>query len=83
MATCDTCGNDYDKAFTVRTVGSDEYTFDSIECAVQILAPSCGHCRCRILGHGVEVQGRMYCCAHCAGAEGEPGVRDRVTTSAS
>jgi hypothetical protein len=77
MATCDTCGNDYDKAFEVRLAGRN-YTFDSFECAIQALAPSCSHCQCRIIGHGVESDGRMYCCAHCAGAEGVREVRDRA-----
>jgi hypothetical protein len=77
MATCDTCGNDYDKAFEVRLAGRN-YTFDSFECAIQALAPSCSHCQCRIIGHGVESDGRMYCCAHCAGTEGVREVRDRV-----
>jgi hypothetical protein len=77
MATCDTCGNDYDKAFEVRLAGRN-YTFDSFECAIQALAPSCSHCQCRIIGHGVESDGRMYCCAHCAGTEGVREVRDRA-----
>ncbi len=41
------------------------------------LAPSCQHCGCRIIGHGVEVQGAIYCCANCASKEGAQGVRDR------
>lgn len=77
MATCDTCGNDYDKAFEVQLAGRN-YTFDSFECAIQALAPSCSHCQCRIIGHGVESDGRMYCCAHCAGTEGVREVRDRA-----
>jgi hypothetical protein len=77
MATCDTCGNDYDKAFEVRLAGRN-YTFDSFECAIQALAPSCSHCQCRIIGHGVESDGRMYCCAHCAGTEGVREIRDRA-----
>ncbi|MBQ1071541.1 Prokaryotic metallothionein, partial [Micromonospora sp. D75] len=35
----------------------------------------------KIVGHGVEVSGRFFCCAHCARAvEGEQGaeVRDAV-----
>ena len=77
MAICDTCGNDYDKAFRVQLAGRN-YTFDSFECAIQALAPSCSHCQCRIIGHGVESDGRMYCCAHCAGTEGVREVRDRA-----
>jgi phage terminase large subunit GpA-like protein len=76
MATCDTCGNEYDKTFTV-TRGESRGTFDSFECAVHAMAPSCAHCNCRILGHGVESDGTMYCCAHCARASGEQGVSDR------
>lgn len=77
MATCDTCGNDYDKAFEVQMAGRN-FTFDSFECAIQALAPSCSHCQCRIIGHGVESDGQMYCCAHCAGSEGVREVRDRA-----
>ena len=77
MATCETCGNDYDKAFTVTENGK-EHTFDSFECAIQALAPTCEHCGCRIIGHGVESDGVMYCCAHCAEHAGEHGLRDRV-----
>jgi len=40
MAKCDTCGNDYDKAFQV-TMGGRTMTFDSFECATQAMAPEC------------------------------------------
>ncbi len=33
MAICDTCGNDYEKAFTVTRADGQTATFDSIECA--------------------------------------------------
>lgn len=77
MPTCDTCGNSYDKTFEVVT-DDQHYTFDSFECAVHKLAPACGHCRCRIMGHGVEAQGIMYCCANCARAAGTTLLRDRA-----
>ena len=77
MATCDVCGNDYDKAFQV-SIGEDVRTFDSFECAIHALAPVCAHCQCRIVGHGVEVNGTMYCCAHCATRSGAGGIRDRA-----
>ncbi len=32
MAVCDTCGNEYDKTFTL-TRGQESGTFDSFECA--------------------------------------------------
>jgi hypothetical protein len=62
---CEVCGNRYDKAFVVEAAGR-RYTFDSLECAAHVLAPTCEHCGCRILGHGTEVDGHMFCCAHCA-----------------
>ena len=77
MARCDVCGNDYDKAFQV-TQGGRTMTFDSFECAIQAMAPHCGHCQCRIVGHGMEAHGKMYCCAHCARHAGVKGVKDRA-----
>ena len=65
MAKCETCGNDYDKTFTI-TMEGQEYSFDSFECAIQLLAPVCRHCHCKIIGHGVEQEGAIFCCAHCA-----------------
>jgi Prokaryotic metallothionein len=82
MARCDHCGNDYDKSFTV-TLGGRTQTFDSFECAIHMLAPVCDHCACRILGHGIESDGRYYCCAHCAKSSGVSGVRDRVDLGAA
>jgi Rieske Fe-S protein len=76
MAQCQQCGNEYDKAFQV-VMGGQNYVFDSFECAVAKLAPTCKHCGCRIIGHGTEVNGTFYCCAHCANAEGVQGIRDR------
>jgi hypothetical protein len=64
MPTCETCGNDYDKAFQVTLNGST-HTFDSFECAIQALAPTCPHCGTHVLGHGVEKDGTIFCCAHC------------------
>jgi Rieske Fe-S protein len=76
MPICETCGNDYDKAFEVTAAGTS-HTFDSFECAIQALAPICTHCGCRILGHGVESNGSIFCCAHCAGKSGVSGLKDR------
>jgi hypothetical protein len=78
MATCEVCGNEYDKSFEV-SIGGASHTFDSFECAIHKLAPTCNHCGCRIVGHGVEGKtGVMYCSAHCAQKEGVTGLRDRV-----
>jgi hypothetical protein len=77
MATCDVCGNDYDKSFTV-SMGDRSGTFDSFECAIHALAPTCAHCGCRIIGHGAESSGTMYCCASCAKHSGVRGIEDRI-----
>jgi hypothetical protein len=76
MPICEVCGNDYDKAFQV--FNGTTHVFDSFECAIQALAPVCEHCSCRVIGHGVEAHGRLFCCAHCAKVAGEQGLRDRV-----
>lgn len=67
MAKCDQCGNDYDKSFQV-TMGGRTGTFDSFECATEAMAPRCGHCGLKIVGHGLEEGGKTYCCAACARA---------------
>lgn len=77
MAQCEVCGNDYDLSFEVRMAGA-VHVFDSFECAVHRLAPHCEHCDCTIIGHGVQADGRIYCCASCAAAVGVSGLRDHV-----
>jgi hypothetical protein len=77
MARCDACGNDYDKAFTV-TMPDRRGTFDSFECAIHALAPACAHCGCKVIGHGSEHDGAVYCCANCARQAGVQGLDDRV-----
>jgi hypothetical protein len=77
MAKCDVCGNDYDKTFQVTQLGKT-YIFDSFECAIEKMAPRCEHCGCRIIGHGLEKSGTIYCCAHCAGQSGATELRDRA-----
>ena len=82
MAKCEVCGNDYDKTFTVTRDG-ESHTFDSLECAIHALAPQCAHCGCRVIGHGVEQRGVIYCCANCARQEGVRGVADRAEMAAA
>lgn len=77
MGRCAQCGNDYDKAFDVVMAGRS-LTFDSFECAIEAMAPRCEHCACRIIGHGVEQDGRIFCCASCAKHAGISALRDRV-----
>jgi hypothetical protein len=74
---CEVCGNAYDKAFQLTVAGAT-HVFDSFECAIQALAPKCDHCGCRVIGHGVEAGGKMYCCAHCAHRRGQPSLQDRA-----
>jgi len=77
MAKCNVCGNEYDKSFSVVMAGR-QYTFDSFECAIHALAPSCKHCGCKVVGHGVEQNDSVFCCAHCAKQAGVMGLKDRV-----
>jgi hypothetical protein len=78
MATCAQCGNEYDKTFQV-TRGSESFDFDSFECAIAKMAPTCEHCKIKIIGHGIEAGGRTFCCAHCAEHAGVSGAVDRVS----
>ena len=81
MASCDVCGNDFDKAFQITAAGST-YTFDSFECAIHRLAPACEHCGRKVIGHGVEAGGRVYCCASCARHSGVKSLKDRASEAA-
>jgi hypothetical protein len=81
MITCDTCGNHYERAFTVRTHDGRDFTFDSIECAAEGIAPRCPHCNCRILGHGIQYEDDTYCCASCLRASGVEGATDNLDVS--
>jgi hypothetical protein len=77
MAVCEVCGNDYDKTIEVVRDG-ETHVFDSFECAIHALAPTCGHCGCKIIGHGVEADGSIFCCAHCGAEEGFEALTDRA-----
>lgn len=74
---CEVCGNEYDKPLEIIHDGASHY-FDSFECAIQALAPECEHCGCKIIGHGVEAEGALYCCANCAHVEGVTALADRA-----
>ena len=77
MATCEVCGNEYDRQLEITQDGSS-HVFDSFECAIHALAPTCAHCGCRVIGHGVIAGDSTYCCAHCAREEGATGVADHA-----
>jgi uncharacterized Zn finger protein (UPF0148 family) len=76
------CGNEYDKTFQIVQNGK-AHTFDSFECAIHMLAPTCPHCGCKIIGHGVEANGEIFCCAHCARQKGVIAVHDRADALSS
>lgn len=61
---CDSCGNEYEKCFEILTVDR-RYVFDCFECAINTLAPHCAQCGTKIIGHGVEAEGKIYCCSSC------------------
>lgn len=77
MARCEHCGNEYDKTFEIVQDGKS-HVFDSFECAIHVLAPTCPHCHCKVIGHGVEANGLVYCCAHCAREMGTKTLKDRA-----
>lgn len=77
MGTCIVCGNEYAQVFDVVFKGQ-LYSFDSFECAIHRLAPTCAHCGCRIVGHGIEAASAVYCCAHCARQAGVQGAVDHA-----
>ncbi len=76
MTVCDGCGNRSERLFTVQTHDDRVFLFDSVQCAMPILAPTCAQCLCTILGQGVEVGSLTYCSSGCAqrsGAQRVPG----------
>lgn len=77
MGICEVCGNEYENTMDV-IVGGEAHVFDSFECAIHAVAPPCERCGCRIVGHGVEAGGTVYCGAHCAHQAGVSGVSDHA-----
>jgi hypothetical protein len=77
MATCEVCENEYDRTMEI-TLDGEHHIFDSFECAIHALAPSCEHCGCRVIGHGIQAGDRIFCCASCAAKSGVVGVADRA-----
>lgn len=77
MAQCEVCGNEYANPIEVRQNGAT-HVFDSFECAIHGMAPTCDNCGVRVVGHGIEADGQVFCCAPCAGAQGVRGVADHA-----
>jgi Rieske Fe-S protein len=65
MPKCDVCGNDYDNMLQITQDGRMG-TFDSFECAIHAMAPTCAHCGCKVIGHGHEERGQIFCCRQCS-----------------
>lgn len=82
MATCEACGNEYDKTIEVVAAGN-RHVFDCFECAIHTMAPICEHCGVQVVGHGAEADEHFFCCAACAGKAGYEGLRDHVERSAT
>lgn len=78
MGKCDFCGNVYDKSFTVTTSQGETFTFDSFECAIHRLAPTCANCGVRIIGHGFEANNTFFCSDHCGRQQGVMAFEDNV-----
>jgi Rieske Fe-S protein len=77
MATCEVCENEYDRTMEI-TLDGERHVFDSFECAIHALAPTCEHCGCRVIGHGIQSGDRIFCCVSCAAQSGVVGVADRA-----
>jgi hypothetical protein len=78
MAICKVCGNDYPNSFEIVGKDGQRSTYDCFECAIHDLAPTCAHCQCRVIGHGIAAGPLVYCCAHCARHAGVKGVADKA-----
>ena len=65
LARCEVCGNGCEAPMEIHLRGRVA-NFDCFECAIHLMALACERCGCRIIGHGVEAAGSIYCCSHCA-----------------
>lgn len=83
MGTCSACGNTYVGTFDVTTHTGRHLVFDSIECAASMIAPACDRCGCMILGHGVQADEEIFCCANCARSAGVHTARDNAPHDAT
>ena len=59
MPVCETCGNNYKNTFEVVMDGKS-HVFDSFECAISKLAPTCVHCGCRSGGNDRRADGAFF-----------------------
>jgi len=66
MDCCVVCGHSSDLCFTVVTANGRRYVLDSLECAIDRLAPRCASCGVRIIGHATVVGTSLFCGVHCS-----------------
>jgi hypothetical protein len=57
---------------------ASEEVFDSLECFIHAIAPQCEHCGWAVIGHGVQAQRHLSCCAHWARENRFAELTDRV-----
>lgn len=62
---CEVCGHDSDRPIRIMQSGR-QHVFDTFECAIHAMAPACGNCSVRIIGHGVERDAKAFCSIHCS-----------------
>ena len=61
---CTICDDQYGRS--CRIPADDELHFmDSFECAFYTVAPRCRCCDRRIVDHGIETWGNIFCCTPC------------------
>ena len=82
MAVCETCGNDCNMAFEITSGRARRTPSTASRCAMhKMTARRCEHCcsvQSFVVDIGHQVEGRFFCCAHCASAA--VGVMRRSTT---
>ena len=77
MATCEVCGNEYEKCFTVACEG-ETHTFDSFECAIRRPGPAMRPLRLQDRWARGRAGRDHVLLAACARQEGVGGVVDRA-----
>ena len=65
QAVCEVCGQNQEKCFVVY-LGGERHVFDSFECAIHGLLPTCSQCGRIIFDSGVWIGGMLYCQFPCA-----------------
>ena len=64
---CEVCGKVQERCFEVH-LGGERHVFDSFECAILALMPTCSSCGSLLLSPGIQFENRLYCSYACAGA---------------